>query len=123
MPCNSDHLEPTRREVYNRDTAFLYAHALESLNQKIPDTVYQAMADTYCPVDFTSELCSLIRAMDWSERDRIVFNAYDRTARRLADWWEEHDKADELRRQDRYEEIIRNLSDEDIDILKERLGR
>ena len=32
--------------------------------------------------------------MDATDRDAIVYNAHDRGARDLADWWEDHQAAD-----------------------------
>lgn len=40
------------------------------------------------------ELCSLLTNMEENSRDTIIYNAKDKRARALADWWEEHQKTD-----------------------------
>jgi hypothetical protein len=129
MPCNSDYMEPTGLEQHLQDTAVLYAYALDALDEEVSDTVHQAATDHYCSVDFVPDLCRLIGNMTEDERDRIVYNPRCKISRRLADWWEEHEAADqqrhsqeqkELLEQARYEEVIIKLSDEEIDILKKQ---
>ena len=131
MPCRSDYMEPTHKERLLQETAVLYAYALNELGEKVPDTVHQAATDQYCRVDFVPELCRLIRNMSGDECDRIVYNPRSKISRSLADWWEKHEEADrkrnaaeqaEIRRQDRYEQVIMKLSDEEIAVLKDVWG-
>jgi len=126
MPCRSDYMEPTHKERLLRETAVLFAYALNELGEEVPDSVHQAAADQYCRVDFVPELCQLIRNMTEDECDRIVYNPRSKIARSLADWWETHEEADRKRdagqKQDRYEQIIMKLSDEEIAILKDNWG-
>lgn len=127
MPCRSDYLEPTQRERLLQNTAQLYAYVLAETGQRVPDRVQAAAGDSYCSDDYVSHLCDQLTHMNVDTRHRVVYNAHDRTARRLADWWEEHQAADhrriaqeaaEARRQDQYEQVIAKLSDDEIAVLK-----
>ena len=129
MPCRSDYMEPTQRERLLQETAQLYGYVLVETGERVPERVANAANDTYCRQDFVSHLCAAITAMDVDTRHRVVYNAHDRTARRLADWWEEHQAADrmriareqaELRQQDQYEQVIAKLSDDEIAVLKKQ---
>jgi hypothetical protein len=97
MPCNSDYLEPNAREAKLQLTAILYKYALKKMKLKAPANVTTAARDIYCTFDFVPDLCDLITKMDSVERRKVVYNPYDKTARKLADWWEEHQRADRER--------------------------
>lgn len=131
MPCRSDYLEPTRKEELLQETATLYAYALDELGMEVPNSVLQATTDIYCSVDFVRDLCNLINDMTEDEVNRVVYNARSITSRRLADWWEKHQEADQQRLaeeavesaiQAHYERIIMGLSDEDVSVLKQVWG-
>lgn len=97
MPCNSDYLAPNDREVAYQRTAILYAFTLKQLGERVPKKVLKDAGDEYNSADYTVKLCALIRQMDKRTQDRVIYNARDKTARALADWWEEHDAADRAR--------------------------
>lgn len=131
MPCRSDYMEPTHKERLLQETAVLFAYALNELGEEVPDSVHQAALDQYCRRDYVPDLCRLVSEMTEDELNRVVYNPRSKISRKLADWWETHQEADrrrlaeeqaELAKQDRYEQIIMNLSDEDIDLLKEKWG-
>lgn len=129
MPCRSDYMEPTQRERLLQETAQLYAYVLHATGNLVPQKVELAANNQYCRDDFVADLCQFITEMTADLRMQIIYNPYNRTARRLADWWEEHEAADrqrvaqeqtELLKQDRYEQVIAKLSDEDIAVLKDQ---
>lgn len=98
MPCNSDYMDPTNKEKELQETAKLLVYALKKKRRKVPKWVSDAAKDIYCLEDkVVPELCSLIRSFHKEDMDRIVYNGRDKTSRRLADWWEEHEKADKKR--------------------------
>lgn len=97
MPCNSDHMEPTGKEKYLQRTAKLYAYAMGMLSRRIPDDVVADMNNIYCTKDHTAALCTFLRDLKRETFDSIVYNGRDRTSRQLADWYEEHIKADRER--------------------------
>lgn len=99
MGCNSDYLEPTHRERELQRAAKLLAFVLSKAGKPVPAAVSQAADHIYCKADFVPSLCELLTDMPEEERDRIVYDARDKVSRDLADWWEEHQKADIARLQ------------------------
>lgn len=97
MPCKSDYLEPTQRERQLQLAAQLYQWVLAQEGCVAAARVKAAAHDPYCKDDFVPELCTLLRNMPKDRREALVYNAHDPMARKLADWWEEHQKADTLR--------------------------
>jgi hypothetical protein len=54
-------------------------------------------ANYYGGADYTVELCAMLTAMSPEDANRLVYDGRNAMARKLADWWEEHQKADKLR--------------------------
>lgn len=95
MPCRSDYLEPTGRESKLRQAAKLLEYTLEQLGRNVPEYVKAAAADVYCKNDRPlTRLCEVLKSLTPDDIDRIVYNPRDRTARELATWWEDHQRAD-----------------------------
>jgi hypothetical protein len=98
MPCNSDYMNPTVREQELQRTAKLLAYVLEQLGEPVPAEVRESAADVYgMQRDYVPVLCRRLQGLSLSRREEIVYNARDKTARDLADWWEEHKAADAAR--------------------------
>lgn len=105
MPCNSSYMEPNNYEKAVANTCKLLQFVKIKLGMKLGrieikyDDPYQ-----YPPKDIgdkvTAELCGLLRSMDEDQINSIVYNAKDPTARKLADWWEEHQAADAKREEE-----------------------
>ena len=128
MPCNSDYLEPTRREEELRRAARLYMYILQETNKPIPHALKKAAQDIYCQDDYIPDLCKVLTELDSEALDKIVYNPKNRTSRDLADWWEDHQEADRLRieKEKRLQEtmkihkrVLDKLSKEEIDALDE----
>lgn len=108
MPCNSDHLNPNLREKQLQETAICFLYLLTELDkrglfgpvlEKLP-LVEKAAKDIYCKADFVADLCKVLRNISQNRPNlfkEIVFNGANRQSRRLADWWEEHQRADKAR--------------------------
>jgi predicted DNA binding protein len=94
-------MKPSSREIRSQETAQLLLYVHNHLNTQAEKYVRDAAKDTYGNVarldDMVVELCALLTAMHDTDRDALVYNAKDKTARRLADWWEEHLEADRKR--------------------------
>ena len=63
---------------------------------------YKEAAESYYPNtkllnEMVVDLCSTIRQMTDEQRDKIIYDGRNSDARKLADWWDEHKKADEAR--------------------------
>lgn len=101
MPCNSDYLGPNAKEKNKNEVAKHLVYVLSEQKQHIPDEYKQAAGNIYGQgIDLDEavrDLCSIIQLMDKKELDEIVYNGRSRESRKLADWWDEHKKADEGR--------------------------
>ena len=98
MPCNSDYLAPTRREQELQRAAKLLVYVYEKTNKTIHPRLRVFAEDIYCRDDSAvAVLCKVLTELDSSSREALVYNSHDRTARDLADWWEEHQEADAKR--------------------------
>lgn len=101
MPCNSDHMEARANETLSRETAKLIVWLDQKMKAKTEDWIVTASKEYYGnepEVDtIVAGLCARIRAMPEDQLNTIVYNGRDATARKLADWWEEHQKADTKR--------------------------
>lgn len=106
MGCRSDYLEPTNYEVEVRETATLLLWFLQQLDRReitviakakvVSDNTYPTKADG----DFVvSTLCAELRELQTKSKarfDEIVYGRNKRS-RELANWWEDHEKADNIR--------------------------
>lgn len=105
MPCNSEYLNPTAREREIKRAATLIVFALEGLGKKVPHDIKRRASDIYGAdsIRFRKDdsvinlLCKTVTNMSDADRERIVYNAHDKTSRDLAEWWETHQEADRKR--------------------------
>ncbi len=101
MPCNSDHMNARPNEVLSRETAKLIVYLNTKLASSTPAWIVTASEEYYGAENRVDEivaiLCTTIRGLSDEQRDAIVYNGKDETARKLADWWDEHQKADAIR--------------------------
>lgn len=112
MPCRSDYMEPSEREIESRAVANHLIYVFTKLKQTVnitpeikeASTAYYGnikMVDTW-----TALLCSTLRELSQTDIDKIVYNAKDACSRSLADWWERHQawdlkrEADEKKKKD-----------------------
>lgn len=100
MPCNTDYMEPNVRERQRRLAAQLLIYVYGRLGLTISTRIKIAADDIYggpANDDFVTELCSILKIMSTAQIDEVVYDARDKTARQLADWWEEHQEEDRKR--------------------------
>src|SRR5688572_16080237 len=95
MPCRSDYLKQTPQEANNQQAAQLLVYLYNSLNIPIPSWI-AIEAKTYYAHDERSVplLCSVLKSMSDEDRSRIVYDGFNPTARKLADWWDKHRQMD-----------------------------
>lgn len=97
MPCNSDYLEPTHKEQQLKRAAVLLVYALEHLGHAVtPELRKQASHNYGLGPDRVPELCDLLTNLSHPDRLALLF-APNKTARDLANWWEDHQEADAKR--------------------------
>src|SRR5438552_10411770 len=95
MPCDSSYLEPTHSEREHQRAAQLLVYVLGRLSRAAPEWVMHESQNVYaCDARLFPLLCDTLRRLDAATRERLIYNAKDRTARDLADWWEDHQQAD-----------------------------
>ena len=103
MPCNSDHMEPNRHEAESKLACQLLAYALPLAGQALPSWIAAGAKDYYGAPrrlkEATVMLCTLCRTMDESQKEKVIYDGRNPDARKLADWWDEHQKADAVREQ------------------------
>ena len=97
MPCRSDYMEPTHKEIQLQRTAKLLRFVNVKLDLPVSKKLNEAANSSYCSDDFVPELCKTIRGLNEEQLNDIVYNARDKISRSLADWWEEHEAADRAR--------------------------
>lgn len=107
MPCDSSHLHPTEREQESRDVAQFIDYVIgtgefEGWYNPVEVSKYigvgdEAYGDVNLLDEMTAFLCSLCNHMNEPMKDRIIYNGREKIARRLADWWEKHEKVDGVR--------------------------
>lgn len=98
MPCNSDYLEPTRREAELQRTAKLLVYVAEWLGQAPADWIVSEASNVYARDErLVPMLCAEIQELTLNQLDAIMYNGRKAKARDLADWWEKHQEADRQR--------------------------
>jgi hypothetical protein len=110
MPCNSDYLEPSRRERELQRAAKLIIYVSSRLNRKVESWVIKEAKDCYASDDRSVPLlCELLGRLTEKQKNMIVYDARNKQSRDLADWWEEHQEADRLRlkKEEEDKEILR----------------
>ena len=95
MPCRSDYLEPSQRERELQRAAKLFVYACKKTGTTPPKWAVKEAKNIYADDERSvTRLCNKLKAMSAKRRDALVYNARSKTARDLADWWEEHLEAD-----------------------------
>jgi hypothetical protein len=101
MPCNSDYLQASGHELESKRVCSLLVYVNVALGKHPPNWVVKAAKDTYGCVakldEATQMLCAECRGMSEDLREKIIYNAHDKTARKLANWWERHQEWDQRR--------------------------
>ena len=111
MPCNSDYMEPNDWEKNLREVCqhlvFVYDE-LPKLKKFISKETWKALKEgasscygkPYNGSDLsrlTATLCDVISKMSAPQLRRIVYDGRRKECRNLANWWDEHKKADKAR--------------------------
>lgn len=106
MPCRSDHMEQRPEEKDRQQAANFLVYIHRCQQTPVPHWITVASKETYPTSDeAVIELCTVLTDMATRVRENIVYNSHDKTARALADWWEDHLAADQ--RRDKQEQALR----------------
>lgn len=104
MPCNSDYLSPTIREEETRKIIDLYLW-IESHFKSKPDQKaekYESSNKIYFTRKesdyFTNLLCKRCTELAKQKQLEKLLNQPNKSSRALANWWEDHQEADVIRK-------------------------
>jgi hypothetical protein len=101
MPCRSDYMEPNDRELNQKLVGQLLIYVLASLHRPIPKEYIIAATHSYGEgvvlEKDVPKLCSILKSLNREQLNDVVYDARNKDARKLADWWEEHQEADRKR--------------------------
>ena len=101
MGCRSDYMEATAQEVESKHVCTLLVYVLEALGKEVPVAIVKGATEYYgdtAALDAnTALLCGTINGFTKKEQDRILYNGKSPAARKLADWWENHQEVDRKR--------------------------
>lgn len=131
MPCRSDHMEPIEREIETKAVCGHIIYIMNCLDSDYPEGLTDSYNNIYPSQEetdkWTAYLCSVLHSFSPEEEDRIVYEARDAESRKLADWWEEHQRKDRERenveRQKQREDQARKIALTKLtDYEKELLG-
>lgn len=130
MGCNSDYMNPNAKERNSKEAATLLVYVLEARGETPLEWVYEAANNYYGSAKdlntLVAALCDWCLNMSIEEQERIIYDAHNPVARRLAIWWEAHKKADkeriekernEARKQELIESAKSKLTAEEIKAL------
>lgn len=120
MPCSCDRPEAAHFDhaIYRAAPLLLYVREamhqpveywLRQFTHALLYQVTQQVAD-----GITSRLCDACRNMTEDQKQEIIYDGRNPSARKLADWWEEHQEADRRREakeaKDAADDIIRKAA-------------
>jgi hypothetical protein len=139
MPCRSDYPEPSPREIeYKKVSQFLKYVFTEIFSGKFDQFVDADLQkkirkirktnanevlygidklDAISNLDNTASLCELLRLLPENIIEKLVYDGRNPEARKLADWWDNH-QAFDLKREKEEKEIIKQEN-----IRKKALGK
>jgi hypothetical protein len=109
MGCQSDYMEPHAQEIESQEVAKHLVYLSKSIGFPIPPYVVKAANDIYGSVEnldsMTAQLCSTIKTMYDSQKTTFLYNGRKSEARKLAEWWENHQQADIARQKEEAEKL------------------
>lgn len=123
MPCNSDYLEPSKKEKDSKEVAnhILYVDSFNIFGFNsvwISSTIKHAACGAYGDPGALEEMVvKLCGALTYIEKhypndfERILYDGRSRRARALADWWEVHQKADKKRVEKEDRQLIKHFKE------------
>lgn len=104
MPCNTSYMEPTVQERQHREAAEHLVYLYGALKQPVPAQIAADAANTYGGENGEKNvvhLCTLLGEMSNKMLNRHVYDGRNPKARKLADWWDEHQREDWNRREEK----------------------
>lgn len=124
MPCNSQYMEPTEQEKESKKVAGMLLRLREAgIDPMIEDHkendlklfdnknyLKKVANDPYGDKDqcdaLTAQLCATCHYLEMNETTKaqeLIYDGRDREARKLADWWEDHQEYDKKKQEEEEE--------------------
>ena len=102
MPCQSyESPSPSEYDKSITETVKNLIYAQNQLGVIISNSLTEAYSKSYFDKaegdKWTKKLCELLTGLSKKKRDELVYNPKSAKSRRLADWWEEHQRQDKER--------------------------
>lgn len=101
MPCQSDYMQASGAELESRRVCKLLVYLLKCIDKNVPGWITDAWKNYYGNANRLDEatrlLCEHCRGLTEKEREKFIYDAHDKNARKLADWWERHQEWDRRR--------------------------
>lgn len=98
MPCNSDYMGLSRREIESKAMCNHVVYLSGKIGKEVPEWIDKG-ASSYCgaPMDRFNKLAMILCALCQKVPEEYIYDGRNPDARKLADWWDEHQKEDLLR--------------------------
>ncbi len=98
MPCRDDYPEPSELNRRLQVAAKCIRYLNKQLSVKTPKWIREQSKESFAHDDrLVPLLCAMVKELTKKQKKELIYNGYDKKARRLADWWEEHEEADRRR--------------------------
>jgi hypothetical protein len=123
-------MEPNAREIESRLVCNLIAYLFPKIGKHIPKSVQIGLSDSYgnavCLNEHTAVLCDVCQKLPEDQSEKLIYNAHDADARKLATWWDHHQEADRQRladeaaaakKQQLQKQALAKLTPEEIEAL------
>ena len=110
MPCNSSHMEPDHLEERSRNLSQMIVWLSGKLQKPVKEGIRASAKSAYGNRGACDELAQTLCSLCNLAPEEVIYNGRDKDARRLADWWDEHQEADRAREeQERVESELQKL--------------
>lgn len=127
MGCRSDYMDQTPYEKAVTDTAELLLFVKKSLKLKITEEEKEIAKDYYPSKangdSVTVTLCKILSELPEELLNNVVYDAKNKTSRKLADWWESHLEADKERIAKEKKELEENNSKLAKEVLDKKVKK
>jgi hypothetical protein len=129
MPCNSDYMNPTRKETDSQKCAQHLCYLFRKLKKPLPDWITKAAVSIYGSPDHLNDfvilICDAINGLTKNQIDKIIYDGKSKDARALADFWDEHVEADNKRKKEKILSAAEQLKKDNTEYLrlKKKLGK
>ena len=101
MPCRSDYMEPSGKELESIRICKCLIYLYTRINHEVPVWVVNATKNYYGNIGMINEatrmLCEACRSLTPDEIEMHIYDAHNPRAREVAGWWERHQEWDARR--------------------------